>query len=404
MADSKEGEPISQIQITLNVGSTGVSLNDVKSIDTGEGKFEEAKRIAPNTSADAIAGMISGLDEQILKKFSAAYTSSASSETTQSPDILKPNSTPKDLNYYVNKLSKQPEDLPTYDVLGFIEGVLKKIKLNDPQIEVKKKLYMQLYDEIKKGSTNNTKFDWKSVVIDGRSALKILRIIRAHETSISKISGYGGNSLVQRVDLAFKNLLNDKKQKIPKIFRDALISMQEAINKMENFYYPTPPTPPTPPTTPEPPAYLDEDNVDKIIDYSDTISESKVDYSKIKNFAKSNKALARGNEFVNLYNNLPTIIFGPGRDINGTPFKKYEDETYEPHRQLGSGITGSDAWIILDKDEYKVKSFLEELLKYRNFASISRATSATKRIVGNLLGKKTKEGGKKRTRKNQPLK
>ena len=127
------------------------------------------------------------------------------------------------------------------------------------------------------------------------------------------------------------------------------------------------------------------------------------DYSKTDKFAKSNKALARGNEFVNLYNNLPTIIFGPGRDINGTPFKKFEDETYEPHRQIGSGITGSDAWIKLEKDEDKVKSFLEELLKYRNFASISRAASATKRIVGNLFSKK-KEGGKKRTRKNQPLK
>ena len=48
------------------------------------------------------------------------------------------------------------------------------------------------------------------------------------------------------------------------------------------------------------------------------------------------------------------------------------------------------------KDEDKVKSFLEELLKYRNFASISRATSATKRIiVDNLLGKNERRRQKK---------
>ena len=92
----EETQPISQIQITLNFDANGVSLNEVKSIEPAEGKFDETKWIAPNTNADAIAGMITGLGKDIITKFNASYKNT-SSQLPSGPTDYK---TDKDFTHF----------------------------------------------------------------------------------------------------------------------------------------------------------------------------------------------------------------------------------------------------------------------------------------------------------------
>ena len=436
--DKKEPTKISQIRITLNVGDK-VSLNKVESIEPVEGELLDNTNniIEPKTGVTDIAGMITGLGEDILKKFGDAYVNRLS---TSDQDYRTEN----DFMHTISRMGGM--DKPTaHDATIVLEEIRKQNNGAFPDNDYKT-LYETLYNNLTSIDDADDKkwhteiVEWKPVRVDNDSAgnlevvehgssgggklrskmvtgalkgigegigkgamgaVNALRSIRKGEQDENKsgnnengsnsndttevprtpstdektllqlwnvarfhnpfykqlgIAYTDVNKMTDGIKTSLENLLTNG-EKIPNDFKILLEALKTAIKGQKDFYL------------------LDQLK----FSYCDEIVKMK----------------GINNKLFNISENLPHIIFsGKSRT------KAYKDGIL-PIWDSNLGYQGK--WSKNTESEI-VPIFLDELLIRKRGNIASNIVSKTGKGTRSLLFGKPKEGGKKRTRKNQPLK
>lgn len=354
----EETQPISQIQITLNFDANGVSLNEVKSIDQGEGKFDETKRIAPNTNADAIAGMISGLDKAILEKFNTAYANQSSASGISGKVEYE---SEKDKDYYFSRIISEKN--PSVNTIkSFLDGIKKKNggkfpkefetlyttlysaieqKINDDNTALADTINVDWYDilatyneknetwtieEVKeteeKENEEENEGEEKIEIKKGKSktAKDLWVIVKAHNPFITIRSN--PINIVNKIISQIQSIFEKYKSQIPVSYETVLKGMERALKEQRNFYI------------------------------KSTLSENS---SSVFNYGSIVSSFgSTSTRFTNLASNLKNINFKPRKGL------KTIDGRTNPSWYLTKGEWNNKSD---DSEDRKVQRFIEEMVK-----------------------------------------
>jgi hypothetical protein len=219
-----------RITITLDVCDKGIFLNGVTTATLGDcSLYGTATPIKQTTSANDIAGLLGGLnvDLSMLKLFQDKYSNVSPSQSTVSNKNFEYYERTDHYDDVMKVLDKMPdpnaENVDVPEVLIYLSQLRKTGNYNQT-------LHNELYDLV--NAENPDKDDWGPTFLSlyktekhGKVRPKFLR--RDHDKSVKDI--------IQEINKAFDKLFNDKDQKIPKAYKDALEAVRDNINNGINM-------------------------------------------------------------------------------------------------------------------------------------------------------------------------